>query len=208
MSGHSFKFPSVFPEAEKRTVSRPRSDGKRKAILDAAFEVFAERGVQNGPTSAISQKAGVAEGSLFRYFKTKDELLNELYLEMRRDFDRALKGFPAQAPARTRLRYIWDAFLDIGLSRPARLTVIRQLRATGKLLKEREQAGGMVLETLKATQDAVDGSRFREAPLEFMVLLLRAHAEATIEFIVAHPEREKESRELGFELVWRGLAGN
>lgn len=189
-------------------MSRPKSDGKRQAILKAAFEVFAERGVQNGPTSAISKKAGVAEGSLFRYFKTKDDLLNELYLEMRREFDRELTEFPASADAKTRLRYIWDAFVDLGLRQPSRLTVIRQIRATGRLLKEREQAGQMVLETLRATQEAVETSPFRNAPVEFMVLLLRAHAEATIEFIAAHPEQERESRELGFDLVWRGLAGN
>ena len=188
-------------------MSRPKSDGKRQAILKAAFEVFAERGVQNGPTAAISLKAGVAEGSLFRYFKTKDELLNELYLEMRRDFDRDLQEFPRGTDARTRLRHIWDVFVNLGLRQPARLTVMRQLRATGKLLKEREQAGLMVLETLKATQEAVETSPYRKAPLEFMVLLLRAHAEATIEFIVAHPEQEKACRELGFDVIWRGLSG-
>ena len=110
-------------------VARPRSDGKRKAILDAALRVFAERGVSNSPTSAISEAAGVAEGSLFTYFKTKAELINELYLEMRRDFDRELTDFPAEAEARIRLRYIWDKFLNLGIGRPERLTVMRQIRA-------------------------------------------------------------------------------
>jgi len=41
-----------------------------------------------------------------------------------------------------------------------------------------------------------------------MVLLLRAHGEATIEFIVAHPEQEAQCRELGFKLIWRGLTGH
>lgn len=75
-------------------MSRPKSDNKRKAILDAAQRVIAERGVGNSPTSAISKAAGVAEGSLFTYFASKDELLNELYLEMRRDFDRDLTAYP------------------------------------------------------------------------------------------------------------------
>ena len=66
----------------------------------------------------------------------------------------------------------------------------------------------MVLETLRATREAVEGGEFHDAPLEFMVLLLRAHAEATIEFILAHPELEAQSRELGFNLIWRGLTGH
>jgi AcrR family transcriptional regulator len=188
-------------------MSRPRSDGKRKAILDAALRVIADRGVAHAPTSAISRAAGVAEGSLFTYFANKDELLNELYLELRRDFDTALDGYPVQADTKTRLRYVWDTFLNLAISQPARLTVLRQIRSTGKLLKANEQPGTMVIEALRATQEAVEGGEFHEAPLEFMVLLLRAHAEATIEFILAHPELEAPSRELGFSLIWRGLTG-
>ena len=60
-------------------MSRPRSEQKRQAILDAAFRVFVERGVAASPTSAISKAAGVAEGTLFTYFKTKEELMHELY---------------------------------------------------------------------------------------------------------------------------------
>ncbi len=188
-------------------MSRAKSDDKRKAILSAALRVFAERGVSHAPTAAISKVAGIAEGSLFTYFKTKDELLNELYIEMRRDFDRELTDYPHAADARTRLRYVWDTFLDIGIARPERLPVMRQLRASGKLLKDNEQAGTMVVETLKATRDAVLGGEFHDAPLEFLVLLLRAHAEATIEYVVAHPDEEVHSREMGFNLMWRGITG-
>jgi hypothetical protein len=98
--------------------------------------------------------------------------------------------------------------VNLGIAQPTRLTVLRQIRATGKLLKENERAGVMVLETLRATREAVEGGEFHDAPLEFMVLLLRAHAEATIEFILAHPELEAQSRESGFNLIWRGLTGH
>jgi AcrR family transcriptional regulator len=188
-------------------VARPKSNGKRKAILDAAFLIFAERGVGNTPTAAISAAAGISEGSLFTYFHTKAELINELYLEMRSDFSREMAEFPERQDARTRLRYIWDGFLSVGIGQPDRLRVIRQIRASGKLLKENEKASGMILETLNAVRDAVLNGAFHDAPIEFMVLQLRGQAEATIEFILAHPEQEKSCRELGFELLWRGLTG-
>src|SRR5215469_14362737 len=175
---------------------RPKSETRRKAILDAAWRVCAERGVNHTPTSAISQAAGVAEGSLFTYFKTKDELLNELYLEMRRDFDRNVVDFPHHADVRTRLRFVWDAFLNLGISQPKRLQVQRQIRASGSLMKENEKAGPLVLQTLEATREAVESGPFHNAPLEMMVLLLRALGEATIEYAVAHPEEEARCREL------------
>ena len=64
-------------------MARPKSDDKRSAILAAATAVFAARGLAAAPTSAISRKARIAEGTLFTYFKTKDELINALYREIK-----------------------------------------------------------------------------------------------------------------------------
>jgi AcrR family transcriptional regulator len=188
-------------------MARPKSDNKRKAILDATLRIFAEHGIAHAPTSAISKAAGVAEGSLFTYFKTKDELMNELYREMRQDFDRALANYPYKADAQSRLRFMWDRFVDLGVAQPERLTVMRQLRASGNLLKENETPGLMILEALSAIREAIGCKAFNDVSLEFLVLQLRASAEATIEFVLAHPEQEAASRNLGFMLVWRGLTG-
>jgi AcrR family transcriptional regulator len=48
---------------------------KQIAILQAAVEVFSEKGYSAAATSEIAQKAGVAEGTIFRYYKTKKDLL-------------------------------------------------------------------------------------------------------------------------------------
>ncbi|WP_025691760.1 TetR/AcrR family transcriptional regulator [Paenibacillus zanthoxyli] len=48
---------------------------KQIAILQAAVDVFAEKGYAGAATSEIAQKAGVAEGTIFRYYKTKKDLL-------------------------------------------------------------------------------------------------------------------------------------
>lgn len=56
------------------------SDGGRKTekqakILEAAIDIFAEKGFAAASTSEIAQKAGVAEGTIFRHYKTKKDLL-------------------------------------------------------------------------------------------------------------------------------------
>src|SRR6266702_3627120 len=115
-------------------MARPKSEDKRKAILDAAMELFAERGIAHAPTSAISAAAGVAEGTLFTYFKNKDELMNELYKEIRREIDRQLDKYPYKADPHTRVRYVWDKFVDMVIAHPKRLRVQSQLRSSGTLL--------------------------------------------------------------------------
>lgn len=48
---------------------------KQARILEAAIDIFAEKGYASTSTSEIAKKAGVAEGTIFRHFKTKKELL-------------------------------------------------------------------------------------------------------------------------------------
>src|ERR1700677_5342985 len=75
-------------------MAKPRSEDKRNSILSAATKVFAERGL-GAPTAAITSAAGIAEGSLFTYFKTKDELINALYRELKLELaDAMMSGFP------------------------------------------------------------------------------------------------------------------
>jgi len=53
---------------------RKKTD-KQRRILEAAIEIFADKGFAAASTSEIAQKAGVAEGTIFRHYKTKKELL-------------------------------------------------------------------------------------------------------------------------------------
>lgn len=55
----------------KRQLNRERT---KKAILDAALRLFSNKGFYNTTTRQISRTAGIAEGTLFNYFKTKEDL--------------------------------------------------------------------------------------------------------------------------------------
>ena len=54
---------------------------KRRNILDAAVRVFARQGFHSTRVSDIADEAGVAYGLVYHYFKSKDEVLNELFTE-------------------------------------------------------------------------------------------------------------------------------
>jgi AcrR family transcriptional regulator len=54
---------------------------KRRLILDAAVRVFARRGFTQCRVSDIADEAGVAYGLVYHYFRSKDEVLNTLFLE-------------------------------------------------------------------------------------------------------------------------------
>jgi len=61
-------------------------DDKRGAILRAAIKVFAEKGYSNSKVADIAKEAGIADGTVYLYFKSKDDILHSL-------FDRAMAEF-------------------------------------------------------------------------------------------------------------------
>ena len=71
----------------KRSKNKERT---KQAILAAALKLFAEKGFYNTSTRAISRKAGIAEGTLFNYFETKEDLA--LYF-FEREIDEVIAWF-------------------------------------------------------------------------------------------------------------------
>lgn len=65
------------------TGAAPRAGAvdKRRLILDAAIIVFARRGFHHCRVSDVADEAGVAYGLVYHYFDSKEEILNELFLE-------------------------------------------------------------------------------------------------------------------------------
>ena len=95
-------------------MAKPKSEDKRNAILSAAIQVFAERdsALRLQP---ITSAAGIAEGSLFTYFKTKDELINALYCELKLELaDAMMSGFPRKQSVRHRLQHVLESLRTLG----------------------------------------------------------------------------------------------
>lgn len=59
---------------------RKAAENREQEILDAAIRIFSEKGYNATTTSEISREAGIAEGTLFRYFKNKKALLSKIVM--------------------------------------------------------------------------------------------------------------------------------
>lgn len=60
-------------------VSKQRNSDKRRRILEGALKAFAKKGFYNTKVSEIASEAGVADGTIYLYFKNKDDLLISLF---------------------------------------------------------------------------------------------------------------------------------
>src|SRR5215475_6020168 len=104
-------------------MARAKVQDKYRAILDAAISVFAEQGFWDTPTSLISKTAGVADGTLFNYFKTKDDLIHEVYLELKRELSGyLLDGLGNYDTLHDKMRHIWNHYVEWGVQNPDKFT--------------------------------------------------------------------------------------
>jgi TetR/AcrR family transcriptional regulator, fatty acid metabolism regulator protein len=73
------------------SVNAMRDPDKPQQIIDAAVRVFARNGFYNSRVSDIAREAGIASGTIYLYFKTKDEILVTLFREKMAAFVSALR---------------------------------------------------------------------------------------------------------------------
>ncbi|MFV1990426.1 MAG: TetR/AcrR family transcriptional regulator [Acidimicrobiales bacterium] len=86
---------------------------KRGAILQSALELFDEFSYGQTPVPLVAKRAGVAAGTIYRYFPGKESLVNELYQHWKRQFAEALfNGLDTQRDPETVFRDCWTRLCD------------------------------------------------------------------------------------------------
>jgi AcrR family transcriptional regulator len=189
-------------------VARPKSEDKRNAILDAATRRFAEHGLAAAPTAEISKLAGVAEGTLFTYFKTKDDLINSLYRELKLELaDAMMSDFPRKKNVRTRLRHVWDRYVRWGIANPRQYKVLGQLLVSEVLTKESRDAGrAPFVEFQTMIRDGIEGRILRsDLPVELISKSFAALVEAAVDLTASNPYKANKYLDGGFEMLWAGI---
>ena len=187
-------------------MARSKSQDKRNAILEAATRVFAERGL-GAATSAISAAAGIAEGTLFTYFPTKDELVNALYREIKLELaDAMMSAFPRKKSVRSRLQHVWDQYVEWGIRSPLKQGFLRQVDVWAGLTAESKKAGSApFLEIERMMEEAVEQHIVQDLPRHFIQSTMSALADTVIALTRQDKKNSAVFSRAGFEMLWAGI---
>lgn len=167
---------------------------------------IAEAGL-GASTGNIARRAGVAAGTLFTYFANKEELLNELYLELKMEvYDRVNANFPHKASLERRARHVWSNFLDWAVELPEKRKVSVQLNVSDVITPETRARTAANRGAIDATLSEL-GRRgaLRGLPKGFGAAMMSAMQEATMDFIAQKPKQRGELIERTFQVLWRAL---
>ncbi len=188
---------------------RERDPDKQEAILATALTLFTERGFFGTPTSLISKEAGVATGTLFFYFRTKEELIDTLYRRTKSEAAQAMcRGLDQEKTPKAKLRRLGFNAVAWGIGNPAKIKFMEQF-AHSPFVSTNAQEEGMsqFLFLQDLVQEGIREGVIRDAdpPLLFCMMAsslsgLIARASATDD-----PAEREAVIEKGLDIVWNGL---
>jgi len=148
---------------------------KRRMILDAGIQVFAQRGFHHCRVSDVADEAGVAYGLVYHYFDSKEEILNTLFLERWQIMLDAIAEIDRQeVPARDKLYAVAGFIIDSYRNEPELMKVIivevtRAANSFGRLhlekIREAYQGIAAIVEAARA-----EGLFKQDIPSEFAAM--------------------------------------
>jgi len=188
-------------------VARPKSEDKRSAILAAATRVIASQGL-SAPTAVVAKEAGVSNGSLFTYFETKADLLNQLYVELKTEMAAAsLDGLPTESDIRTQMRHVWFGSLQWATSWPQKRRTLAHLAVSDDITPQSREIGHR---TMAGVAKLLEQSRaegpMRDVPIALVATLMTGVADAVVDFIIRDPANAQKHCADSFDAMWRMIA--
>ena len=203
------------PAADREPADRRKGD-KGRRILDAAIDVFAEKGFFNATVAEVARRAGVADGTIYLYYKGKDDLLIRLFEEIMANINGTLRrAIAGTEGAADRLRAVAAAQAELVIETPAIAEVICvELRQSSKFVKEYDNPGfreylGILAEVIaegQAAGELAEGPAAQVAARSFFGALDELH----LSWCLArkhHFDLRQASREIT-EIFVRGLLTN
>src|SRR5438477_9446251 len=126
-----------------KKISRNGSSGKRESILRAATRVFARNGYFNSKVADIARAADVADGTVYLYFKSKDEILHSIFDQNMAEAIAAGRQLILDLnDPREKLRRIAKLHLErLGADRDLAVVFQVELRGSTKFMEEFSAAG-------------------------------------------------------------------
>ena len=134
-------------------MARKRVGNKRERIITAAATLFGEKGYHNTTTAEIAESAGVAAGTIYIYFSSKEELLVAVFEEfLGTHMDRLREGIATEATPEAKLKRLLRLGLELMEQNPDSARIfLSQLRQSTSMIKM------VVKRSSRAYKDIIEG---------------------------------------------------
>jgi len=181
---------------------------KRSALLKATLTLVNNQGFHNAPMSKIAKLAGVAPATIYLYFENKQDLINQLYLEVKASFSTcALEGYKNDLPVKKGFEIIWHNVANYKLNQTDEATFLSQCDNTPMIDEAITQEG---LKHLQPLLDLWEKGKEEGIIKPISNYILYAYTIYPLSFLMAMQDRksftlDEKVRSETFQATWDAI---
>ncbi|MFV8327355.1 TetR/AcrR family transcriptional regulator [Flavobacterium sp. ZS1P14] len=180
---------------------------KREKLLAAALNLFVEFGFHDTPTSKIAKEAGIASGTLFYFFPTKDELVKTLYIDIKSRLNGHIsETIKDEKSLQGILKGYYSATLHWALKHKTEFRFIEQFNSSPYLKQiAEEEIQKHIKPIIALLKNGIKDKIIKPLDVDLIFILLSGHTFSSNHYLVAKqfskPKQEKVINDT-FDLLW------
>lgn len=181
---------------------------KKSALLNATLTLVNNHGFHNTPMSKIAKLAGVSPATIYLYFEHKQDLINSLYLEVKKSFSKStFNGYDEQMSVKKGFEIIWFNIANYKLNQVRESTFLSQCD-NSRMIDEAIRIEG--LKNLQPLLNLWERGKKEGIIKPLSDYILYAHTVYPLSFLLEMQEREifsldQEVKNKMFQVAWDAI---
>jgi AcrR family transcriptional regulator len=159
---------------------------KRQQIIDTTIRLISEMGLYATSMGLIIKESGVAAGTIYHYFKSKDDLIKTIYSELREEMGKAfIHDMDNALPFKDIFFLLWKNLFYFFKENPQKFAFIEHY-ASSPLEKDEVRAINQrhYQPAIDFIQAGIERGYLRKLPVQFIIQLIIAHVSVVVRMIV------------------------
>ena len=187
---------------------KPKDEEKLRSIARATFTLVEQTGLSGLTMAAIAREAGLATGTLYVYFKSKEELMVALYERAKTETTASLMhGDDPTAPFRTRFQRTWTNWLEHRLNAYAQVVFLEQYYNSPWFTEEsRNLSARLIKDWVELIETARAQQILKDVPTPMLINAFGGSVRETANMLRSGVlERTDAHLAMAFGLCWDGI---
>lgn len=180
---------------------------KIELILETTLKLIAKKGLNGSPMSLIVRESGVSTGTIYHHFKSKEEIINQIYLNKKKDFKNILEqNRNKKSKFKKEFKSIWLGFYNYFIENPLIYSFTQQISfspiITDEVKKEGEQYYEYIFEFF---QKGIEKNKVIDMDLNLIVQLVLSNVLSIVDLKINGVKITNKMLQDAIKYSWRGI---
>lgn len=187
---------------------KEKTQDKKAAALQATLELISEQGFHGTPMSQIAQRANIGVGTIYRYFPSKEDLINVLYMNVKTRFAQYIvRNFSENMPIREGFLILFCNIADFYIENPVELFFMEQYSNSPLITAAtREESLLMFTALIELFQRGKNENLLKDLPMELLGTLAYEATIGLVKLYLSGREAiDKKDLDDGIAAIWDAI---